>query len=151
MNQIVSRFIQRIANIVVAHMGDHVSDAHEMLRRWTQSYELRNTLNAFVLPLSSIDCALSRRAEQNYKTGLNGVEPDPAQDRIWYVIYNQRPDHSLNIRYRFQVYSVALDFSISTGPILNTANIHFGAISLAEFTKPSILEQKHSSFRELHL
>ncbi|XP_076952459.1 putative serine/threonine-protein kinase SIS8 isoform X2 [Bidens hawaiensis] len=68
MSQIVSRLIQRIANIVVAQMGGPVSDADEMLRRWTaRSYELRNTLKTIVLPLGSIDCGLSRHRALLFK------------------------------------------------------------------------------------
>ncbi|KAL8195791.1 hypothetical protein R6Q57_025544 [Mikania cordata] len=68
MNQIISRLIQRIANIVVAQMGGPVSDADEMLRRWTtRSYELRNTLKTIVLPLGSIDCGLSRHRALLFK------------------------------------------------------------------------------------
>ncbi|XP_076899014.1 putative serine/threonine-protein kinase SIS8 isoform X2 [Bidens hawaiensis] len=68
MSQIVSMLIQRIANIVVAQMGGPVSDADEMLRRWTaRSYELRNTLKTIVLPLGSIDCGLSRHRALLFK------------------------------------------------------------------------------------
>ncbi|KAI7741588.1 hypothetical protein M8C21_019865 [Ambrosia artemisiifolia] len=49
-------------------MGGPVSDADEMLRRWTaRSYELRNTLKTIVLPLGSIDCGLSRHRALLFK------------------------------------------------------------------------------------
>ncbi|KAJ0768837.1 putative protein kinase TKL-CTR1-DRK-2 family [Helianthus annuus] len=68
MSQIVSRLVQRVANIVVGHMGGPVSDADEMLRRWTaRSYELRNSLKTIVLPLGSIDCGLSRHRALLFK------------------------------------------------------------------------------------
>ncbi|KAI3756037.1 hypothetical protein L1987_55849 [Smallanthus sonchifolius] len=68
MSQIISRLIQRVANIVVAQMGGPVSDADEMLRRWTtRSYELRNTLKTIVLPLGSIECGLSRHRALLFK------------------------------------------------------------------------------------
>ncbi|KAJ9537392.1 hypothetical protein OSB04_030125 [Centaurea solstitialis] len=68
MSEIISRVIQRIANIVVAQMGGPVSDADEMLRRWTtRSYELRNTLKTIILPLGCIDCGLSRHRALLFK------------------------------------------------------------------------------------
>ncbi|KVH91420.1 serine/threonine-protein kinase EDR1-like isoform X1 [Cynara cardunculus var. scolymus] len=67
-SQIISRVIQRIANIVVAQMGGPVSDADEMLRRWTtRSYELRNTHKTIILPLGCIDCGLSRHRALLFK------------------------------------------------------------------------------------
>lgn len=70
--EIMSTLIQRIANIVVAQMGGPVSDADEMLRRWTtRSYELRNTMKTIVLPLGSIDFGLSRHRALLFKV-LNG-------------------------------------------------------------------------------
>ncbi|CAI9261406.1 unnamed protein product [Lactuca saligna] len=68
MNQIISRLIQKIGNIVVAQMGGPVTDADEMLRRWTTaSYELRNTLKTVILPLGCIDCGLSRHRALLFK------------------------------------------------------------------------------------
>ncbi|XP_024995763.1 serine/threonine-protein kinase EDR1-like isoform X2 [Cynara cardunculus var. scolymus] len=70
-SQIISRVIQRIANIVVAQMGGPVSDADEMLRRWTtRSYELRNTHKTIILPLGCIDCGLSRHRALLFKINL---------------------------------------------------------------------------------
>nr|XP_043627341.1 probable serine/threonine-protein kinase SIS8 [Erigeron canadensis] len=67
-SQIMSRLIQRIANIVVGQMGGPVSDADEMCRRWTtRSYELRNTLKTIILPLGCIDCGLSRHRALLFK------------------------------------------------------------------------------------
>ncbi|KAJ9537393.1 LOW QUALITY PROTEIN: hypothetical protein OSB04_030126 [Centaurea solstitialis] len=67
-SQIISLVIQRIADIVVAQMGGPVSDADEMLRRWTtRSYELRNTLKTIILPLGCIDCGLSRHRALLFK------------------------------------------------------------------------------------
>ena len=68
MNQIITRVIQRTANIVVAQMGGPVTDADEMLRRWAnRSYELRNTLKTIIHPLGCIDCGLSRHQALLFK------------------------------------------------------------------------------------
>ncbi|KAD5317274.1 hypothetical protein E3N88_17220 [Mikania micrantha] len=66
--QIMSTLIQRIANIVVDQMGGPVSDADEMLRKWTfRSYELRNSMNTIILPLGCLDVGLSRHRALLFK------------------------------------------------------------------------------------
>ncbi|KVH95081.1 Armadillo repeat-containing protein 3 and Serine/threonine-protein kinase CTR1 [Cynara cardunculus var. scolymus] len=66
--QVMSRLIQRTANIVVDQMGGPVSDADEMLRRWTlRSYELRNSMNTIILPLGCLDVGLSRHRALLFK------------------------------------------------------------------------------------
>ncbi|CAH1415098.1 unnamed protein product [Lactuca virosa] len=66
--QIMSTLIQKLANIVVAQMGGPVSDADEMLRRWTlRSYELRNSMNTIILPLGCLDVGLSRHRALLFK------------------------------------------------------------------------------------
>ncbi|XP_047319860.1 probable serine/threonine-protein kinase SIS8 [Impatiens glandulifera] len=60
--------IQKIAGLVVDRMGGPVSDADEMLKKWTfRSYELRNSLNSIVLPLGYIDVGLSRHRALLFK------------------------------------------------------------------------------------
>ncbi|KAI3694268.1 hypothetical protein L1987_77232 [Smallanthus sonchifolius] len=66
--QIMSTLIQRIANIVVGQMGGPVSDADEMLRKWTfRSYELRNSMNTIILPIGCLDVGLSRHRALLFK------------------------------------------------------------------------------------
>ncbi|KAI3728131.1 hypothetical protein L6452_16761 [Arctium lappa] len=66
--QLISRLIQRTANIVVDQMGGPVSDADEMLRRWTlRSYELRKSMNTIILPLGCLDVGLSRHRALLFK------------------------------------------------------------------------------------
>ncbi|GJV76973.1 probable serine/threonine-protein kinase SIS8 [Tanacetum coccineum] len=66
--ELMSTLIQRIAKIVVAQMGGPVSDADEMLRRWTlRSHALRNLMNTIILPLGCIDVGLSRHRALLFK------------------------------------------------------------------------------------
>lgn len=66
--QIMSTLIQKIANIVVGQMGGPVTDADEMLRKWTlRSYELRNLMNTIVLPIGCLDVGLSRHRALLFK------------------------------------------------------------------------------------
>ncbi|XP_076891508.1 putative serine/threonine-protein kinase SIS8 [Bidens hawaiensis] len=66
--QIMSTLIQKIANIVVGQMGGPVTDADEMLRKWTlRSYELRNSVNTIVLPIGCLDVGLSRHRALLFK------------------------------------------------------------------------------------
>ncbi|XP_071730365.1 probable serine/threonine-protein kinase SIS8 isoform X2 [Rutidosis leptorrhynchoides] len=68
MNQVISRLIERIADIVVAQMGGPVSDADDMCRNWTvRSHQLRNTMKTIILPLGCIDCGLSRHRALLFK------------------------------------------------------------------------------------
>ncbi|XP_010242197.1 PREDICTED: serine/threonine-protein kinase EDR1-like [Nelumbo nucifera] len=65
---ILSGLVQKIADLVVDKMGGPVSDADEMLRRWTaRSYELRNSLNTIILPLGCLDVGLSRHRALLFK------------------------------------------------------------------------------------
>ncbi|CAK9146904.1 unnamed protein product, partial [Ilex paraguariensis] len=65
---IMSGLIQKIADLIVGRMGGPVSDAEEMLRRWTaRSYELRNSLNTIILPLGCLDVGLSRHRALLFK------------------------------------------------------------------------------------
>ncbi|CAM8886812.1 unnamed protein product [Rhodiola kirilowii] len=60
--------IQKIADLVVDRMGGPVSDADEMLRRWTRRrYELWNSLSNIVLPLGCLDVGLSRHRALLFK------------------------------------------------------------------------------------
>ncbi|KAL4570322.1 hypothetical protein LXL04_025974 [Taraxacum kok-saghyz] len=66
--QIISILIQKLANIVVAQMGGPVTDADEMLRKWTlRSYELRNSMNTIILPIGCLDVGLSRHRALLFK------------------------------------------------------------------------------------
>ncbi|KAL8196699.1 hypothetical protein R6Q57_024592 [Mikania cordata] len=99
--QIMSTLIQRIANIVVDQMGGPVSDADEMLRKWTfRSYELRNSMNTIILPIGCLDVGLSRHrallfkvladkinlpcslVKGSYYTGTDDVSFTPQHDNI---------------------------------------------------------------------
>ncbi|KAF5781355.1 putative non-specific serine/threonine protein kinase [Helianthus annuus] len=49
-------------------MGGPVTDADEMLRKWTfRSYELRNLMNTIILPIGCIDVGLSRHRALLFK------------------------------------------------------------------------------------
>ncbi|KAF5777237.1 putative non-specific serine/threonine protein kinase [Helianthus annuus] len=66
--QIMSILVQKIANIVVGQMGGPVTDADEMLRKWTfRSYELRNLMNTIILPIGCLDVGLSRHRALLFK------------------------------------------------------------------------------------
>ncbi|KAK3018126.1 hypothetical protein RJ639_004585, partial [Escallonia herrerae] len=65
---IVNSLIQKIADLVVDNMGGPVSDADEMLKRWTlRRNELRNCLNTIILPLGYLDVGLSRHRALLFK------------------------------------------------------------------------------------
>ncbi|KAK2966419.1 hypothetical protein RJ640_003689 [Escallonia rubra] len=65
---IVNSLIQKIADLVVDKMGGPVSDANEMLKRWTlRRNELRNCLNTIILPLGCLDFGLSRHRALLFK------------------------------------------------------------------------------------
>ncbi|KAK3009808.1 hypothetical protein RJ639_014016 [Escallonia herrerae] len=65
---IVNSLIQKIADLVVDKMGGPVSDADEMLKRWTlRRNELRNCLNTIILPLGCLDVGLSRHRALLFK------------------------------------------------------------------------------------
>lgn len=64
----ISGLIQRIADLVVDRMGGQVSDADEMLKRWTlRGYELRKSLKSIILPLGCLDVGLSRHRALLFK------------------------------------------------------------------------------------
>lgn len=64
----VSSLIQKIAGLVVDKMGGPVTDADEMLKKWTaRSYELRSSLNTIILPLGGLDVGLSRHRALLFK------------------------------------------------------------------------------------
>ncbi|KAJ6816620.1 serine/threonine-protein kinase EDR1-like [Iris pallida] len=63
-----SGLVQKIADLVVDSMGGPVSDAEDMLRRWTsKSFELRTSLNTIVLPLGLLEIGLSRHRALLFK------------------------------------------------------------------------------------
>ncbi|KAK9076103.1 hypothetical protein SSX86_004436 [Deinandra increscens subsp. villosa] len=67
-SEMMSILIQRIAKVVVGQMGGPVSDADEMLRKWTlRSYELRNSMNTIILPIGCLDVGLSRHRALLFK------------------------------------------------------------------------------------
>lgn len=65
---VVSGLIQKIADLVVHSLGGPVTDADDMLTRWTnKSYELRTSLNTIVLPLGRLEVGLSRHRALLFK------------------------------------------------------------------------------------
>lgn len=60
--QLMNHMIQKIVDLVVDRMGGPVSNADEMLKRWTtRSYELWNFLDSIILPIGCLDVGLSRQ------------------------------------------------------------------------------------------
>ncbi|GMQ03664.1 hypothetical protein CsSME_00049387 [Camellia sinensis var. sinensis] len=67
--------IQKIADLVVDRMGGPVSDADEMLKRWTvRSYELHNSLNSVILPLGCLNIGLSRHRALLFKVLADRID-----------------------------------------------------------------------------
>lgn len=63
-----SGLLQRIADLVAENMGGPVTDADDMLTRWTViSYKLRTSLNNIVLPLGRLQIGLSRHRALLFK------------------------------------------------------------------------------------
>lgn len=63
-----SELVQKIAELVVQHMGGPVVDANDILRSWrSKSYELRSSLNNIVLPLGCLKIGLSRHRALLFK------------------------------------------------------------------------------------
>lgn len=63
-----SGLAQKVADIVANHMGGPVSDANDMLARWTMtSYELRVSSNNIVLLLGCLQTGLSRHRALLFK------------------------------------------------------------------------------------
>lgn len=66
--QIMNGLVQIIADIVVDRMGGPVSNADEMLRKWTsRSYELRNSLKSVIIPIGCLNVGLSRHRALLFK------------------------------------------------------------------------------------
>lgn len=66
--QIMNGLIQKIADLIVDRMGGPVSDADEMLKRWTmRSSELRSSLDSIILPIGCLDVGLSRHRALLFK------------------------------------------------------------------------------------
>lgn len=66
--QIMNGLVQIIADIVVERMGGPVSNADEMLKRWTsRGYELRNSLKSVIIPIGCLDVGLSRHRALLFK------------------------------------------------------------------------------------
>ncbi|KAL1834579.1 hypothetical protein ACET3Z_004230 [Daucus carota] len=66
--QIMNGLVQIIADIVVDRMGGPVSNADEMLKRWTsRSYEVRNSLKSVVIPIGCLEVGLSRHRALLFK------------------------------------------------------------------------------------
>lgn len=62
--------VQRLAELVMGHMGGPVKDANFMLARWMErSTELRTSLHTSVLPIGSINIGLSRHRALLFKVG----------------------------------------------------------------------------------
>lgn len=62
--------VQRLAELVMGHMGGPVKDPHFMLARWMErSTELRTSLHTSVLPIGSINIGLSRHRALLFKVG----------------------------------------------------------------------------------
>ncbi|KAL8107282.1 hypothetical protein AgCh_023909 [Apium graveolens] len=66
--QVMNGLVQIIADIVVDRMGGPVSNADEMLKRWTsRGYELRNSLKSVIIPIGCLDVGLSRHRALLFK------------------------------------------------------------------------------------
>lgn len=64
----IGGLIQKVADLVVSRLGGSVSDADEMMKRWTlRGFELRNSLNSIILPLGCLDVGLSRHRALLFK------------------------------------------------------------------------------------
>lgn len=72
--QVMNGLVQIIADIVVDRMGGPVSNADEMLRRWTcRSCELRSSLKSVIIPIGCLDVGLSRHRALLFKVWKSGV------------------------------------------------------------------------------
>lgn len=66
--QVMNGLVQIIADIVVDRMGGPVSNADEMLKRWTsRGSELRNSLKSVIIPIGCLDVGLSRHRALLFK------------------------------------------------------------------------------------
>lgn len=67
----VNVLVQRLAEVVSAHMGGPVKDANMMLAKWLESNtELRRSLHTSVLPIGSISIGLSRHRALLFKVSI---------------------------------------------------------------------------------
>ncbi|XP_023515854.1 serine/threonine-protein kinase EDR1-like [Cucurbita pepo subsp. pepo] len=67
--------VQRLAELVMGHMGGPVKDAHFMLARWMErSTELRTSLHTSVLPIGSINIGLSRHRALLFKVLADSIK-----------------------------------------------------------------------------
>ncbi|XP_038878665.1 serine/threonine-protein kinase EDR1 isoform X1 [Benincasa hispida] len=67
--------VQRLAELVMGHMGGPVKDAHFMLARWMErSTELRTSLQTSVLPIGSINIGLSRHRALLFKVLADSIK-----------------------------------------------------------------------------
>ncbi|XP_023531003.1 serine/threonine-protein kinase EDR1-like isoform X2 [Cucurbita pepo subsp. pepo] len=67
--------VQRLAELVMGHMGGPVKDANFMLARWMErSTELRTSLHTSVLPIGSINIGLSRHRALLFKVLADGIK-----------------------------------------------------------------------------
>lgn len=63
-----SRLVQRIADLIVEHMGGPVKDANDMVVRWIEnSSKLRSSLQTSFLPLGCVKVGLSRHRALLFK------------------------------------------------------------------------------------
>lgn len=68
----VGVLVQRLAELVMGHMGGPVKDANIALAKWMErSRELRTSLHTCVLPLGSINIGLSRHRALLFKVSIN--------------------------------------------------------------------------------
>ncbi|XP_031478420.1 serine/threonine-protein kinase EDR1-like isoform X1 [Nymphaea colorata] len=69
-----SRLVQRIADLIVEHMGGPVKDANEMIARWVEnSIRLRSSLNTSFLPIGCSNVGLSRHRALLFKVIADSV------------------------------------------------------------------------------
>ncbi|XP_022155390.1 serine/threonine-protein kinase EDR1 [Momordica charantia] len=67
--------VQRLAELVMGHMGGPVKDANFMLARWMErSTELRTSLHTSVLPIGSINIGLSRHRALLFKVLADSIK-----------------------------------------------------------------------------
>ncbi|CAH9094942.1 unnamed protein product [Cuscuta europaea] len=86
----IGLLVQRLAELVIEHLGGQVKDANIILTRWMEkSMELRTSLHTSVLPIGSLNIGLSRHRALLFKVladhvgipcrlvkGYTGVEDD---------------------------------------------------------------------------
>ncbi|CAN6439734.1 unnamed protein product [Victoria cruziana] len=69
-----SRLVQRIADLIVEHMGGPVKDANDMVVRWIEnSSKLRSSLQTSFLPLGCVKVGLSRHRALLFKVISDSV------------------------------------------------------------------------------